>query len=158
MKQKLTKRCPRCNTELPIGVSVCYDCGLNFDKFKNATNAEAKKALRAGEKDRVLNSRILPSDVSKTKLLLACIFGGLFGAHEFMVGRWLKGLIYTLLTVVSLSLSALEVFGGLESLAMQYATEIIYTAWAIVFLIWLDDLIRIIFNRYKVPVSLPYKD
>lgn len=158
MKQKLTKRCPRCNTSLPIDLKVCYDCGLNFDKLSRATNAEAKKAFRAGEKERILNSRILPADVSKTKLLLSCIFVGLLGVHEFIVGRWLKGLVYALFTVLSLSLSALQVFGGLDSLAMKYSSDIVFAIWAIVIMLWLDDLIRIIFNRYKVPVSLPYEE
>ena len=41
MKLKLNKKCPRCNTKVPIGTGVCPSCMLNFQKFNEATNKEA---------------------------------------------------------------------------------------------------------------------
>ncbi|MBQ2120131.1 MAG: hypothetical protein II197_04125, partial [Peptococcaceae bacterium] len=60
------KRCPRCNTKTPINLNRCGGCGLNYEKFNSATNAEAKSAFRMGEKSRVLYSKNVPSDINKT--------------------------------------------------------------------------------------------
>ncbi|MFQ6773320.1 MAG: TM2 domain-containing protein [Clostridia bacterium] len=156
-KEKLTKKCPRCNMLLNIGAPSCPDCGLNFAKFANATNAEAKRAMRKGEKERVLNTSQRPSDVSKTKLLLSCIFGGLFGVHEFMLGRWLRGLFYCITTMLAFVLAWLQMY-DFTSVAFEYITEIVYLVWVVILVIWIDSIFKIIFNKYKIPVSLPYED
>ena len=142
---------------LNIGAPSCPDCGLNFAKFAKATNAEAKRAMRKGEKERVLNSSQRPSDVSKTKLLLSCIFGGLFGAHEFMLGRWLRGLFYCITTMLAFVLAWLQMY-DFTSVAFEYITEIVYLVWVVILVIWIDSIFKIIFNKYKIPVSLPYED
>ena len=43
-----------------------------------------------------MNYTTITSDKSKKTALLCCIFGGIFGIHQFYVGRVGKGLLYLL--------------------------------------------------------------
>ena len=45
---------------MPNEMVICPSCQLNFNKFNGATNAEAKVAMRKGEKDNVLMRTGLP--------------------------------------------------------------------------------------------------
>ena len=83
-KQK-TRVCPRCGIKVPEGIDTCPDCGLVFARLDVATNKEAKAKKKRGDREFIINSPKLPSDVSFVKLLLLCIFLGPVGAHHRLV-------------------------------------------------------------------------
>ena len=152
------KRCPRCNTKVPVQFFKCGTCGLNFKKFATATNSEAKSALRMGEKERVLNTTIIPSDVNKSKILISCIFGGWFGLHFFKVGKFWRGIIQ-LLSVIFGVIYVIFTNNSSKRIGFLYDAILIGgIIWAICFIFWLADIIKIIFNKFKYPVSLPYSN
>ena len=68
-KIKEFKRCPRCDTKALIYQDKCNACGLVYSRLVNASNKEAKKAIKAGQKNRVICDKTLPKDVNKWKLL-----------------------------------------------------------------------------------------
>lgn len=152
------KRCPRCNFKTPNNMGRCGNCGLNFIKFEDATNAEAKSAFRMGEKERVLHTKQIPSDVSKWKILSMCIFGGWFGLHYFNLGKLWRGLFQILGVVLAL----IYIYcAGKLNIRTGYLGNLILVCgfiWVASFIIWITDIVSIIFNRFKYPVSLPYSN
>lgn len=148
------KRCPRCNARVPIESSVCSSCRLNFQKFNEATNKEAKKALKFGEKDRVLLRKGCPADVSRVKLTLLAVFLGFLGAHHYYVGRYKMGVFYSIFFVVGLVNAVLtKLIETTLSGNMYEIFTILVLVWGIVIFMWIIDLAKICLNKYKIPVS-----
>lgn len=148
------KRCPRCNTKMPSMVALCPGCQLNFQKLENATNEEAKDAYSKGEKERVLLVKKLPRDISKAKLLLFTIFLGLFGGHYYYIGRKGMGTLYLIFLFIGAGYTYTQ-----QHLPFNFFVEvwfILTMVWAVIICLWMIDIVKVIFNRFKVPVSLPY--
>lgn len=150
------KRCPRCNYKTPLTMKKCGKCGLNYDKFALATNSEAKSAFRMGEKERVLQTKNVPSDINKSRVLLTCILGGLFGCHYFYIGKKWNGLFQIIGLILGLVYSYVSVQHNIRTGFLGLLLLCCGFAWAATFIIWLRDIIAIIFNKFKYPVSLPY--
>lgn len=150
------KRCPRCRTKVPNDFGRCGNCGLNFVKFQDATNTEAKSAFRMGEKERVLHTTHRPSDVSKFKILMLCIFGGWLGFHYFSLGKLWRGIFQAIGFGFGLIYTRCAVILAIRSGYLGFFILLLGIAWAISVAIWISDILAIIFNRFKYPVSLPY--
>ena len=98
-----SKKCPRCGVKSNYNESKCSGCGLIFSRVENGSNKIAKGLILAGKKEETVNARMFPKDVSKKKFLLLCGFLGIFGTHNFYVGRYKKAvyqLICGILTVI----------------------------------------------------------
>lgn len=154
---KSFKRCPRCNNKTPIHMPKCGVCSLNFERFNSATNAEAKSAFRMGEPERVLYTTQPPSDINKINVLLKCIFGGWFGLHHFAVGRYKLGGFYLVAFAMCVTYLTLALTTTLSGLIFDIAF-VCGVVWAISFILWLADIVKILCNWYKYPVSLPYSN
>lgn len=148
----MNKRCPRCAEKVPYATVICPSCQLNFQKFEQATNKEAKLQLRAGEKENVLMRKGCPSDVKKWKLLLMAIFLGLTGAHHYYVGRVKMGLFYSIsLTLYLVMYGLLKLLGYSVILYDMYFISML--TWGAVVFMWIIDVAKICLNHYKIPVS-----
>ena len=152
------KRCPRCNFKTLNSMARCGNCGLNFEKFNTATNAEAKSAFRMGEKERVLHTRKVPSDINKWKFWLICLFGGWFGLHYFNTGKKWRGAFQ----ILGLTCAFVYSFFIIKfNLRTGYAGNFVLMCgiiWVASFIIWLSDIVSIPLNKFKYPVSLPYSN
>ena len=155
MKIFENKHCPRCDYKMPKEAGICPSCRLNFEKFNSATNAQAKEALSQGETDRVILRKGVPSDVSRTKLLLLTIFLGFMGAHYYYVGRKKMGLFFSIFFVVGLVNAALQYF-VLPHNALFEIVALAALIWGVVILLWLIDIFKVALNKFKVPVSRDY--
>ncbi len=148
------KRCPRCNAKMPVETVACPSCQLNFQKFNDATNAEAKQAINAGEKDRVLLRTGYPKDVSKIKLILLTVFLGFTGAHYYYVGRSKMGAFFTIffaVGIVNVILTSLLTQTP-KGDAYQVFTFLVLI-WGAVLFLWIVDMAKVCFNKFKIPVS-----
>ena len=128
---------------------------LNFQKFNGATNSAAKKAYQAGEKDQVILRVGLPTDISKTKLLLLTIFLGFIGAHYYYVGRKRMGLFFTSFFFVGILNAIISIF--FKNIVYTEAYQVFYMfvlTWGFVILLWMVDIFKVLLNRFKVPVSV----
>lgn len=145
--------CPKCYSKVHKDKNRCDYCGFNLSELNNASNKEAKKALKSVYKDDVLYTSKLPDDVSKKKLLLFSIFLGIFGAHNFYVGKVWKGLfnviITTLTAVMGIILLSLQI---ITNSPLYYAFQFALVFQGANIIMCVIDIIDIIFNRYKVPV------
>ncbi len=151
-EKEKNKVCPRCGLKVPEHIDECPDCGLIFSRLEIATNKEAKRKKLRGDRDYIINTTVLPSDVSFIKLLLFCIFLGPLGAHNFYVGRYLKGSVlltdFTILFFMVIFNSQLIEVGG-EALVGTISTIL-----GLIMLMWFWDLFMIIVKKYKFPVAI----
>ncbi len=154
MKLSKYKRCPRCNTKVPSEVNICPGCSLNYIKFNQATNKQAKIALKSGQTDKVLLRRGLPNDVNKTTLLLLTIFLGFTGAHYYYVGRVKMGLFFSFFCIIGIiNVIVNSVLKDVPTSDWFQVFVFLVLVWGFVLMLWIIDIAKVIFNRFKVPVS-----
>lgn len=145
--------CPKCYGKVNKYTNRCDFCGFDLKTMQGATNSEAKKALRGIYKDDVLYTNVIPQDVSKKKLLLFSIFLGLFGVHNFYIGRFWKGLYMCLSTSIVLLLAIiLTATGSLSNNIFQRTFEFMTIFQGINVILWVVDIFKIAFEKYKIPV------
>lgn len=153
-KDKFSKTitCPRCGIKTLNGVECCPDCGLVFSRLEIATNKDAKRKIRRGDRDFIIKTSKLPSDVSFWKLLLLSIFLGPVGGHCYYVGKYFRG---GLLSFTFLSIVMLVIFNA-PLVAIQDGALIgaLSTICGLIELLWIWDLIMIISKKFKVPVAI----
>lgn len=148
------KRCPRCNTKMPVEIVHCPSCQLNFQKFEQATNAEAKEAIKQGEKDRVLMRKGRPIDVNFAKLLLITIFLGFTGAHYYYVGRYKMGAFFTIFFSVGVVNAILTSLLQSQPKGDLYQIfTLLVLIWGLVIMLWIIDIAKVCVNKFKIPVS-----
>ena len=159
MREKLYKRCPRCNRKMHIYADRCDTCSLVFDRLKNVTNRAGKVALRNNEKNKVIYVKEPPKDINKWKLLAITFFLGIFGVHFFKVGRNKIG-IFMCVSLFLFLFYGIGTFYGLipsELLDDKFIGLILYLFMlpeAICSVIWLSSVVQVAFNSFKYPVSI----
>ena len=137
------KRCPRCGYKVDKNIAVCPQCQLKYAKFESATNAEAKDALKAGEKSRVLYRKGCPSDVNRWQLAGIALCLGFMGAHHYYVGRNKKGIFYTIFCCIGLLYTLLTTF--IKNMEYNFAIDLLYTlylVWGVVLIMWIIDILH----------------
>lgn len=140
---------------MPVQARVCPGCGLNYDKFEMATNRAGKAALKERRKDDIVMRKGCPTDVNKTKLLLLAVFLGFTGAHNYYVGRYGRGMFFTIFFLFGVANAVLTtLYKSALSGAFFEVLTILSLIWGVVLLTWLFDIINIVLNKYKIPVSL----
>ncbi|MBQ8908850.1 MAG: TM2 domain-containing protein [Clostridia bacterium] len=152
-REKQFKECPRCGLKCLFNADSCPECGLVFSRLEIATNADAKAKIKRREKEYILRTSTLPTDVSFMKLLLLCIFGGLFGAHSFYVGRYWRGIIPLISTTI---LIFFVVFNN-EMIAIDGTGQtlgMISTLLGFTMMLWPIDIVLILMKKFKVPVAI----
>ena len=153
-KRVLTKRCPRCEAKNDYNSYRCVDCGLIFSRVENGSNKIAKEYILAGKKEYVVCAKQFPKDVSKKKFLLLCGFLGLFGAHNFYVGRYKKAIYMLICGLVAVVLTAIgSALTNLDKIMSFISMPIGFDAF-----FWVVDFVEGIFNSYKIPVAVDFKE
>lgn len=154
MKEIKTKRCPRCQTKNGMASYRCSECGLVFSRVENGSNQLAKSLILAGKKNYTVNAKMFPKDVSKKKFLLLSGFLGLFGAHNFYVGRYKKAVIQLIFGIVIILCVAIGHLVPFYDRFMSFASVPI----GLDVFICAFDFIDAIFNKYKIPVAVDYSN
>ena len=146
--------CPKCYANCKKEQVRCYHCGFDLTLLDGATNKGAKEARKSIYKDDIMKFKGIPPDVKKKKLVLLSIFLGIFGAHNFYVGKLWQGLFMCISTTVTLVLSTLVSMFGIVD--MYNTLYIAFQFWLIfqgaTVLMWVFDIILIFLERWKIPV------
>lgn len=144
--------CPRCGLKMDQGTPSCEDCGLIFERLSIATNRDAKRKIKRGERDYIIRTTTLPSDVKYWKLLLLVIFTGIMGGHHFRVGRYLKGSIYLAIFILTM---LCVIF---NSYIMAHFPQWMELVGALLIgplaIAWIVDIVLVATKRYKVPIAI----
>lgn len=145
------KTCPRCGIKVPQSAQECNDCGLVFSRLNIATNKDAKNLKKRGEKDFIIYTSSLPSDVNYVKLLCLTIFTGLFGGHCFYVGRYLRASILLINFIFDIFFVAFnsQIYSYSQTLVGAFAT-----ISGFIMLVWFWDIFMVAFKKFKVPVAI----
>lgn len=151
--KSLIMKCPRCGEENFKTQKKCSDCGLIFDRLNYVSNRAGKIAVVRREKENILRVTKWPKDAKKNKALLLCGFLGLVGAHNFYLGRYVKGFFSLIVTLVACVCIMLE---NVIDYASFYES-FFFLPTGIMFLMWWVDFILIASNKYKIPVALDYE-
>ena len=143
--------CPKCYGGMNRKSGMCLHCGFRFSDLEGATNEKARIAKKEGKKEDVVYTDRLPEDVKKKTLLLYSIFLGLFGAHNYYVGKFKKAIFMTTIFVIHSLFATLYSYklGG-SFISYFYTTVAVIQGVSII--MWVLDVIYIIINRFKVPV------
>lgn len=144
-------KCPRCGEKAFKHEKVCDNCKLVFSRLEYATNKAAKRAIKQGRgKTDVIKSLTLPHDVSKWKLLLICAFGGVVGAHNIYVGRYIKGFFSLFFITLLVGMILL-----VESAVLaKWFSNFLFLPGAYVGFFWLWDLLYIGLGKYRIPIAI----
>ncbi len=152
IKNKGTFACPRCGIKCLTGTESCPDCGLVFSRLEIATNKDAKRKIKRHDKDFIIKTTNIPSDVSYVKLLLLTIFVGVFGGHCFYVGRYSRGIMFL---INSLLLMSYVIFNKyLVNLDEGRLLAALSTIGGLFLLVWAYDVISVILKKFKIPVAI----
>ncbi len=103
--------------------------------------------IKKGDRDYILYTNEIPKDLSYTKLLLYTLFLGLFGAHYYYTGKYIKGILMSAMmayTIVCLIFNAYLV---------EYLS-ILYLPIGIGVLAWIISCVYVICKKFKVPVCI----
>ena len=148
MKQnKIFKRCPRCDNKCLLNATKCEDCGLIFSRLEFATNTAAKNMIKKGDRSYILYTSDLPKDLSYTKLLIYTLILGLFGAHYYYTGKYIKGIL----------MSAMMAYAIVCLIFNAYLVEylsFLYLPIGIGVLAWIVSCVYVICKKFKVPVFI----
>jgi len=106
--------------------------------------------------DGVYFGTYLPKDLSRKKLILYASLLGCFGAHAFYVGRVGRGvLIAALWCIFLIGFVFFQIF-TITSLFWLYLFGDLYTiSGALAVILVVNDIVRILINKFKIPVTLP---
>lgn len=148
------KRCPRCNTKNAYANFKCSECGLIFSRVENGSNKLAKGLILAGKKDETVKAPGFPKDVKKSTFLLLCGFLGLFGAHNFYVGRYVKAVFQLIAGLLALIFTSLS--GDIPN--YDYLMSFLFLPVGIDGVFWLFDFFDGAINRYKIPVAVDFSE
>ncbi len=158
-------RCPNCGARINKNVNICYKCGTKLSQIQHASHQAVKKARAEFEPEKVVYTTYPPADLNYTQTLLLCIFLGLFGAHYFYVKRPIMGTIVCVCWSIVILFNVIcgivcGVVNGLpdyESFGLQVPFVFVSMMSALLISLWVYDIFRIIFKRFKVPVVLENK-
>lgn len=149
-REKIYKKCPRCGEKTFVKAAVCDNCKLVFSRLQYASNKKAKKCIKAGKKNEVIKTSELPKDLNKWKLFAIAMLGGVVGAHNIYIGRYIKG-FFSLFFVVLTFVLVMVLNGDALSLAFNRG---LFIPGGLVVLFWWYDALMIGLGKYKVPIAL----
>ena len=145
--------CPKCYGKIDKNTNSCKQCGFKMQVMDGASNKEAKKIKRTIYKDDIMYTTDVPFDVSKKKLLLFAIFLGMFGVHDFYVGKLWQGLYKCLSISITLTTSIIIwATGTISQNIFQIIFEFSTVFQGINVILWVNDILRISIKKYKIPV------
>ena len=151
-------RCPICGSKM-IQNKICKYCNITDEQILNASNKQVKQYRKLDMSDLIYFSTVVPTDVSRIKLLLFTIFFGFLGINHFYVNRNVRAffsLFSFVLAIIFFSLQ-LSIKTLKTVIIFRLLYEIVFVAMAINVILWICDIINVIFYRFKIPVVLADK-
>ena len=144
--------CPKCGSRIKKDMPVCAKCGFRVDELENVSNIKAQTILKHGsilEREKIFYTYKVPKDLMRKDLVLFTIFLGLFGAHNFYVGRIWLGISKVLSFIIGVVLALIIYYTGLYTISSICGLFIAYP-----FISWVYDIFRVVIKRYPIPVVL----
>ena len=148
----LYKKCPRCGNKCLADQTKCEECDLLFSRLEFCSNKAAKKKLLHFDRDFIIYTKDLPKDVKWWKLCVLTVFTGLFGGHYYYVGKFIKGLLMSLMMVYSILCTIFNPQISALSVSNSSIETLIYAPMGVFALSWIVSLVFVLSRKFKVPV------
>ena len=152
MRRKKWKRCYRCGNKNLSTSFRCSECGMIFSRAESGSNIIAKNLIIAGKSNQTVKVPMFPKDVSKKKFLLLCFFLGIFGAHNFYVGRYKKAIFQLICGLTAVVITAIGAIIPFLNTLMSFISFPI----GVDGVFWFWDFFEGVFNKYKIPVGVDF--
>ncbi|MCL2755769.1 MAG: TM2 domain-containing protein [Firmicutes bacterium] len=157
-------RCPYCRALIPKFTTTCVQCGVTKEQISAASHQEAKQILEGKAQGKVIMSKRRPDDLQFGRFVIILIFFGMFGAHNFYVGRKIRGWIMLcsmLLLIASFFIfnvgTAAENFQDMHPWRRTFrGVWFPFDAPGIIaIIVWFFDWFAVVvFHQFKYPVRL----
>lgn len=155
-----TIKCPVCGCKMRTG--ICPYCKVTDKEVTDASNRDAKVAIRARKREYIHYTNTLPSDVSRKKLFWYSLFFGWTGAENFYVGKYVKAwysLIVSLLVIImSVLFTVSNACHWVTTSAFYMIIELLAIPMVVVLFFWFTDVLGVITKSFRVPILLQGKE
>ena len=153
-------RCPICGAKM-VNKQLCPYCKIIDKQVYGASNKKVKQCRKTDNKDLIYYTTVIPSDVNKVALWLFTIFLGWCGVNHFIINRPVRAWYSVLSTVISFIMTFVNLFADPKTLAGEWIIYFIYfgvmICMAVNVVMWVFDMISLLFKGFKIPVVLPDK-
>ena len=141
------KRCPVCYEAMNTVTGVCRYCGFNENDLYDTSNELVPK-MRELDPTTIIETNILPEDVSRKKLIKYVFLLGLFGGHLFYIHKNKKAMFYLISTILMIVLLPFE----FQVIVLPINPVLLSTfgsvPFAITILCWLTDVMNILIKKF----------
>lgn len=155
-----TLKCPVCGCKMKTG--ICPYCHVTDRQVTEASNQDAKTAIKAGKREYIHYTNTLPSDVSRKKLFWYSLFLGWAGAENFYVGKYVKAwyclIVSVLMTIASVFFTISNLCHWVTANAFYMMIELLAIPMIVVLFFWFTDILGVITKSFKVPILLIGKE
>lgn len=163
-----TVKCPYCKNKIYAYTTTCKQCGVTKRQIMGASNTRAKEMMKNKEKGKIVMTRRRPADIDMAKFSL-CLCAGFVGAHNFYVGRKVRGWLMASFMISYVVCFAIFPPDWTSHFNSEYPLNFIRAAFGdffpadmlgvIAVIVWFYDIFAIIvMQTYKYPVRLADDD
>ncbi len=153
-------RCPICGAKM-MNKQLCPYCKVIDKQVYGASNKKVKQMRKTDNKDLIVYTSVVPSDVSKVGLWLFTIFLGWCGVNHFIINRPVRAWYAVLSCISSFIMTFVNLLAVPKTLFGEWSIYFIHYAalmcMAINVVMWVFDMISLLFKGFKIPVVLPDK-
>lgn len=154
-------KCPICGSKM-VNKQLCQYCGITDEQVFAASNKKVKEYRKTGNVDMIHYTTIIPNDIKRWKMVLYTVLLGWLGINHLYVNRPVRGGYSIVSTIGSLIFMTLQFTVDFASKASKITFNILYEIFmymmAINVVLWVLDIVSVIFKSFKVPVVLPDKE
>ena len=140
---------------------LCPYCKIIDKQVYGASNKKVKQCRKTDNKDLICYTKVIPSDVSKVSLWLFTFFLGWCGVNHFIISRPVRAWYAVIASISSVIMTFVNLFADPKTLAGEWIIYFVHYAalmsMAINVVMWVFDMISLLFRSFKIPVVLPDK-
>lgn len=144
-----------------VSKQLCPYCKITHEQVTSASNRKVKEYRKTGNTDMIHFTNVIPSDLSRLKIILYTIFFGLIGVNHYYILRPVRGTFACVSTASAFFMALLpfiiEISTKVGKSIYNIIFDIVFLAMTFNLIMWFSDLIGVIFGTFKVPVVLGNK-
>ena len=154
-------RCPVCGAKL-VAKQICPYCKITDEQILSASNRKVKEYRKSGNKDLICYTTEIPKDLSRLSIILLTVLLGWLGINHLYVLRPVRGIYSIISTIGSFAMVimgiAITKFSDLGATIYSIFYNLLLYMMAVNVILWIFDIIAVIFKGFKVPVVLAQKE
>lgn len=154
-------KCPICGAKM-VAKQLCPYCNITDEQVNNASNKLVREYRKTGNVDMIHFTNVIPKDLERWKIILYTVLLGWLGINHYYINRPVRA---TFSLVSSLGSFAILILGmfinpliGPLKIIYNIMYEILFYMMAINVILWISNIISVVFKSFKVPVVLGKKE